>query len=874
MMRLLRSVVILWLVYYTNAFQSHRIHISTILPTASSNNAPHAFDEAPTCTSIFRTMHQLSDDLDDSESCVENEESLAAPRNHRRGQFRKQLVYKIKMSLAFLSPIAMVSSSVALVVTPQKANAGAPVMAMPKMKTQDPSQVAFDRHERTLMEEAQKELSYFQSRAREIEKEKGPAARDQFEKEYAESQKAKAEAFKEGLVELKRNLLNDGIDPFQDIEGRRQVIFYQRGVDLGEVDGTQFNVEKRYEEQGSEQSFSFRKKANREMIKAMVQDLKNRDIDTVKYFERNQEKTDMVLHLSVDKAAVLATKYNQNLEMYGQIAPPKEGEKSVKELMAEKGQNQNQKGNKDEKKRMKAEAKEKASIEKAEKKGKAKAEKERLKEEKRAAKKAAKKLKEPVVAAVAAAVSTPTDVVGVLDTSAQPLTDGDSLDPVIDNVVADESAAPPTDYESTSVSQIKKSGGIKIVPAAAVVVSVGGGAYTLKMVRDRSAAEEAERQRQFKLLMGEVEGGVSETSTDSGDSAGNTLSDLMYEYENLTEDNDDDDVKSPEPIKSPIPKPKKRRGLKSVFRKNNNNDREIDIAVLIAPEAKASEFSQTLAKILTFGAPGRFPKLTKLPGDMPMEAFDLDKASNILMEAQDSARITKEESAEIFANVVNCMLIDIVDLASTSLKEKDETVTTDALGIVITFMDLAAQLYTSIADGVDIVPVTYGGDISKKKLEKMYSTYAVSGMMDMSSIDEKFDDRVSLLQDVFQISPKKAEGLMTKAMQKNMMEMMKSGEMPDGMEDMMKGMDGMGGLPGMEGGEEPNPEQLKEMLRALKDLKSSGSVPESEINEVKKQFKEAFGSSIDELMKNASDGGEELGEVDQELLDLMKSILD
>jgi len=261
---------------------------------------------------------------------------------------------------------------------------------------------------------------------------------------------------------------------------------------------------------------------------------------------------------------------------------------------------------------------------------------------------------------------------------------------------------------------------------------------------------------------------------------------------------------------------------------------------------------------------------------MPMETFDLDKASNILMEAQDSARITKEESAEIFANVVNCMLIDIVDLASTSLKEKDEKVTTDALGIVITFMDLAAQLYTSIADGVDIVPVTYGGDISKKKLEKMYSTYAVSGMMDMSSIDEKFDDRVSLLQDVFQISPKKAEGLMTKAMQKNMMEMMKSGEMPDGMEDMMKGMDGMGlpGMEGMEDGEEPNPEQLKEMLRALKDLKSSGSVPESEINEVKKQFKEAFGSNIDEVMKNASDSGEELGEADQELLDLMKSILD
>merc|ERR1712028_157874 len=111
----------------------------------------------------------------------------------------------------------------------------------------------------------------------------------------------------------------------------------------------------------------------------------------------------------------------------------------------------------------------------------------------------------------------------------------------------------------------------------------------------------------------------------------------------------------------------------------------------------------------------------------------------------------------------------------------------------------------------------YGGEISKKKLEQMFSTYAISGMMNMSDIDEKFDDRVSLLQDVFQISSKKAEGLMSKAMQ----------------EDMMKGMEGMGGLPGMDGDEEPDPEQVKEMLKALKDLKDSGSLPESELNEKK-----------------------------------------
>ena len=97
----------------------------------------------------------------------------------------------------------------------------------------------------------------------------------------------------------------------------------------------------------------------------------------------------------------------------------------------------------------------------------------------------------------------------------------------------------------------------------------------------------------------------------------------------------------------------------------------------------------------------------------------------------------------------------------------------------------------------------------------------------------------------------------------------------DSYDDMMKGMGGMDGmgLPGMDG-EEPDPEQLKEMLRALKDLKDSGALPESELVEVRKQFKEAFGSSIDDIMKGADEAGGELGTQDKELLDLMKDILE
>ena len=119
---------------------------------------------------------------------------------------------------------------------------------------------------------------------------------------------------------------------------------------------------------------------------------------------------------------------------------------------------------------------------------------------------------------------------------------------------------------------------------------------------------------------------------------------------------------------------------------------------------------------------------------------------------------------------------------------------------------------------------------------------------------------------------------MMKAVQKNLMKMMKDPD-GEGMEEMLKGM---GGMPGMEAlmggmggaGEEPDPAQVKEMLLALKAMKDSGSIPESEFDEVKKQFKEAFGSSIDDVMKDAQNSEGELDETEKELLQLMKDILD
>jgi hypothetical protein len=104
-----------------------------------------------------------------------------------------------------------------------------------------------------------------------------------------------------------------------------------------------------------------------------------------------------------------------------------------------------------------------------------------------------------------------------------------------------------------------------------------------------------------------------------------------------------------------------------------------------------------LSKLLTFGAPGRFPLVTALPGDMPMEDFDLDAAKTMLEKAAADNGITREQGAEIFANVVNCMLIDIVDLASSALKEDDKTLV-EAINIVVDYMNHAASLYDSVAE--------------------------------------------------------------------------------------------------------------------------------------------------------------------------------
>lgn len=807
---------------------------------------------------------------------------------------------------------ALLGGGSAMTLYPTVAHASAPVMALPKADQRDPATDAMLDHQRRMAVKAQAELRQFAEQARKIEAEQGEAARIQFERNYKQQQEQMAQQKLQQIEQVKRDLLDQGIDPFCDLEGRRQVILQESGLDLGQVPGTPYNMELDLQKRNSPQSFAARHAVQRQIIKCMVQDLKNRQQDPLPYFVQHQDQTATILDMPTPKAMVLLQQYQNNLQQYGQVVPPKEGELSALQLQQLEAERQMDPAvQKQKQKEAQRAAKEAAAAERAAKQLQQQQERAKAKEQAQAAKEQAKLEKEQAkaqAAAAAAAVATAaaTSAAAAATTASTAVGAVEGMVPASTTTemvqtlgMEGEGAAAGTGASNElattepvqmTLSPGKTSSQLQLpIKVTVGVVAVAGGAYGVQMYREKSARDEEERQRQFRLLMGwdqddKTTKRKSETSVlDSSDSLldGASPDDEPQAKATLIDGDKEATVKDTSDaaaIAAELEATKKRKlGIKSVFKRKA--DRETDLSVLISPDAKAPEFALLLAKVLTAGAPGRFPHVVSLPGAEVSPTLDLESAKQLLIESRTGAGLSLEESAEIFANVVNCMLIDIVDLASTSLKEKEEQATVEAIRIVVDFMNYAASLYDSVAESVAITPVTYSGTLSKSKLEQMYSAYALSAMSDMSQLDDTFESRVRLLQDVFQINEKKADGLVMKAMQKNMVKMMKTGEGMENMQAMMKGM-GAGDMGDMasllgdpNGGDAPNPEQLKEMLLALKQLKDSGSIPPQELETVKAQFREAFGSSIDEVMRDADENQDAMTAGDKELLELMKDIL-
>ncbi|GMH66897.1 hypothetical protein TL16_g04533 [Triparma laevis f. inornata] len=313
------------------------------------------------------------------------------------------------------------------------------------------------------------------------------------------------------------------------------------------------------------------------------------------------------------------------------------------------------------------------------------------------------------------------------------------------------------------------------VPAVGVVGFTASGLLYVRGYR-KSAFEASEKKRleQFKTIMG----GSNAKAPKWGDSLEKTGRD----DEAIDVDSDASSIFSEDDYEEVVIKP-------SLFKiRKNKNARSTDIHALITDDGTPEhDFNAALTGYLTFGAPGRFGELEKVLG-IEGTTFDLTMARTHLT----SLKLpTDLQSAEAFASVVNCLIIDIVDLASSTLKEKEEVVM-KGLDVVLDFMEFASEMYESVAGSTVIKPVVYQGTLGRGKLEQMYKTY-LSGS-NIIEADQSHQDRVDQLQQVFSIKDAKANGIQQKIMMKSLMKMMK-GEGGEGMEGFADMMKEMGGVP-------------------------------------------------------------------------------
>ncbi|KAL7540719.1 hypothetical protein ACHAXR_010331 [Thalassiosira sp. AJA248-18] len=882
---------------------------------------------------------------------------LLPTRQSRRSQFLSNIKRKSKpITLALLTATA--ASAIRYgpsLLVPPPAQASAPIVLRAAKKKDDmPMVQAMKKAEELKKKKSLEEFDIFMAKANDIEEAEGKKARDAYEKEYQAEREASEVQKKLDVENLKRKLLDAGQDPHTELDAERQVFLLEHDVDLELVSGTPHNEQmiKNFQSRGRKNKGGKKKGGasaagdapqtnQRYIIACQVSDLKARGIDPMTHFSDKEvmDKTRAIYKMDDRVAEKVAKQYEGLMEQYGgRLTEAKGGEvpfvysdeSAAAALVADVAGGANSgSGVKEERVAAKAQRmaeKEAARNERAEAKAQARAERVAAREQAKADKAAAKenKLAEKAAGAAvalaakeaasagAAAASAAASSMGDGDVAAT--ANGDVFSTAGSNAVAESSIEHQSAISSAVVKEQKTASKANDIvstiksyatPKNVATVVVGGGAvkFGLDYYQENNGGAQSERERQLKLLLGEDD--------DDEDDDDDDFDDEDDDYEKFTskkpeppqskpKSNDDATPKAekpttpstppPPPAVPPAPKPKRTLGI---FSKRNADARETDLNVLVGPNAQAPEFASLLAKILTFGAPGRFPNVASW-GDMPFDEFDLEKAKSLLTESRGDADLADEQSAEIFASVVNCMIIDIVDLASITLKGKkkdeNEKLTVDAINVVMDFMDHAASLFDAVAKDVTIKPVTYGGKLRKKDLEQMFSVYAGSSMMSLDALTGSggtSQDRVDTLQLVFAITDKKAEGLMQKHMMKMMMNLMKDGGkglegmegMPgmEGMEEMMAAMggaDGMPGMgmPGMDGGE-MSPEDLKQTIGLMKELMDSGQVSEEELVEVRKQFKEMYGSDISDLIKKASDEGEAMSEDERELLAMFKQIL-
>lgn len=728
-----------------------------------------------------------------------------------------------------------------------------------------------------------------------IYNEEGPEAQAAFLKKVKIEQAEKsAEKKKEREELIERLIFEEGLDPWKSIKGKAVLFEFDTGVDLYEVSGSEqevmTNLKKMFPDKDYEE---YEKKDGLKMMKEVedMMDQGKTKTEIVTFFREAGEKYDKMMSSETGretrnlqeirdarkKKAQERLEKKKNADQIASTVKPEvsepEAEVALERLPQSEVEVESEKeiltGAKESKQKIIEEKalKKKKRIEEKASKQNAKAEAKALKLKLRAEKKV--KEEESKAAAVAASAA------ASLEATMPNLDSSDQMIPTAEEFMSEESelaSENQLDSAESEKSEVTATIGSKFelvdrrVMAGSAIIGASG-FYVVQGIRNKGKKEKLEREAQFRILMGLDE---DEPKKPVPGAFSSPSKDVKAKKLDLEGANAVSEPPKSTDAKAVTPKQKKKRGgIASIFTKSKSN-RPSSLEKLLASDAPERQFIGKLSQILACGAPGSFPDIVSTMSNNQTECIQ------ILIEEKKNSGLSAEQTAESFANVVNCMLIPIIDLASDNLKKEEDEVIIGRLNAVLDFMEFSGPMYDAIAEDYTITPVTYGGSLSKSKCEELFSTYAATSMMNLEASSE---DRVDMLQFVLNISDKRAEGMLQKKMMKNLMSMMKDGGKGgdgDFGEEMAKMMaDGMPGMPGGDPDAEISPEELKQTVKLMKELLESGNISKEEIALVKEQFKEANGGSVEDLIKMAGNEnvGDELGEDGKELLDLFKEVL-
>jgi len=198
------------------------------------------------------------------------------------------------------------------------ANAAAPVTPIKNFKPPDSKAIALKKiaDERN-KEKLQEEMAH-QIKCDDIEREQGLKARKAYEKAYLDEKIQKAKFRSLERQKLLYGLVDQGICPYVDVEGERQLYLFDYDIDLNKVASSA--QQKEMMKLRRDKKWATRREKEHFIIKCIVEDLKLRGEDPLKYFEANKAKTRDILNLKDKQLDVLFNRYTYLMETQGSLS--------------------------------------------------------------------------------------------------------------------------------------------------------------------------------------------------------------------------------------------------------------------------------------------------------------------------------------------------------------------------------------------------------------------------------------------------------------------------------------------------------------------------------------------------------------------------